>query len=247
MFEINPDHKVTIDKAGDRTVVIIDDFYKNPDEVRDLALASKSERRPNLIQGLPGSRVYLENQRQELLKNIKPIFDKYCLSNIWSMVTDRRPYEEKWSQIGFMSNIMDDESVLQEPWLCIPHQDFYKTTPLGSGALSQFGVVVYLNTPDECSGGTNLYSYEGMQSLPYAVTDFVPPPSHYDPSKLNTCGDVYKFIREWLYAEKEWKVEYEIEMVYNRCAFYEADNLHSYNIELGKFKDYKRVNQVFFM
>ena len=38
----------------------------------------------------------------------------------------------------------------------IPHQDAAVDT--------NYGVVIYLNKPEECSGGTRLYSYCGQQS-----------------------------------------------------------------------------------
>ena len=48
MFEVNPDLKVKIEKVSDRAwsgidkmVFVIDNFYNNPDEVRDLAKKSK--------------------------------------------------------------------------------------------------------------------------------------------------------------------------------------------------------------
>ena len=74
MFELNPDRKTFVDSVNGRTVIIIDDFYKNPDEVRNLALTSERRRDPKLINGLPGSRVFIETD--ELKKNVKPFFDE---------------------------------------------------------------------------------------------------------------------------------------------------------------------------
>ena len=88
MFELNPDRKTFIDSVNGRTVIIIDDFYKNPDEVRNLALTSERRRDPKLINGLPGSRVFVETD--ELKKHVKPFFDELCLSDIWRTNIDEK-------------------------------------------------------------------------------------------------------------------------------------------------------------
>ena len=44
-----------------------------------------------------------------------------------------------------------------------------------------------------------------------------------------------------------WKIECDVEMVYNRMFLYQADVLHSQNVDLGMFTDYDRINQVLFM
>lgn len=245
MFELNENCKVTIEKVGpqNRTIVIVDDFYKNPDEVRDLALKSEKKREKHLIDGLPGQRVFLETS--EVKKNLKPLFDKYCLDNsLWSKHTHQRMYEFKWDAVGFMCNIMNCNSVLDDPWRMMPHQDCYFQD--FTGDLNQFGVVIYLNTPEECHGGTNLYSYKGMMSLPYNVMSYIDKPEGFD-DEVTKPEQVYPYIREWLYGDREWRVEYEAEMVYNRCIFYESDVMHSPNIHHGMFTEYDRVNQVFFL
>ena len=242
MFEINPNHKVTVDNVNGRTVVVLDNFYKNPDEVRKLALTSGKSRNPSLINGLPGERVFMETD--EVKKNLKPVFDEYCLSDIWSTNIDKKMYEFQWDAVGFMVNIMNQKSVVEEPWLSIPHQDRY-SNDIGTD-LTQFGVVIYLNTPEECDGGTNLYSYKGMMSLPYNTMDYIDKPDGFD-EDVRTQEQVYPFIRNWLYGDREWRVEYEAEMVYNRCVFYESDVMHSQNIDIGMFTEHNRMNQVFFL
>ena len=41
MFEINENVRLRIKHVNDRRIIIIDDFYKNPDEIRNLALNSR--------------------------------------------------------------------------------------------------------------------------------------------------------------------------------------------------------------
>ena len=100
MFELNPDRKTFIDSVNGRTVIIIDDFYKNPDEVRNLALTSERRRDPKLINGLPGSRVFVETD--ELKKHVKPFFDELCLSDIWRTNIDEKMYEFVSSTLSWL-------------------------------------------------------------------------------------------------------------------------------------------------
>jgi len=74
MFELNDNPDVTIKKVGpqNRTIVIVDNFYKNPDEVRELALRSEKKDDKNLINGLPGQRVF--QKTSEVRKKTQTIF-----------------------------------------------------------------------------------------------------------------------------------------------------------------------------
>ena len=62
MFELSENIDVSIKTVGPQAkrIVIADNFYKNPDEVRDLALKLDAVRDPALINGLPGSRIFQE-------------------------------------------------------------------------------------------------------------------------------------------------------------------------------------------
>jgi len=245
MFELSENIDVSIKTVGPQAkrIVIADNFYKNPDEVRDLALKLDAVRDPALINGLPGSRIFQE--RSEIKENLKPFFDKYCLNDsIWSKNTHERMYECQWDAVGFMCNVLNYESVIKDAWCSVPHQDYY-TSDISTD-FTQFGVVIYLNTPNECAGGTNLYSYKGEMSLPFNVMDYIDKPEGLD-EEVTRQDQVYPYIREWLYGDREWNVEYEAEMVYNRCIFYESDILHSQNIDHGMFTSHDRVNQVFFL
>ena len=146
----------------------------------------------------------------------------------------------------------------------IPHQDYWEGDPnddqlnvFGDVKTSlqylhlQFGSVVYLNTPDECAGGTNLYSYKGEMSISLdrdaewmqnmsETMDMSGP-------VLVSMSDDYKFKYIKDKVNKQYTVEFEAEMVYNRMVLYQADVLHSHNVNLGMFAKTNRINQVFFM
>ena len=62
MFELdhdNHDTQITEDIKG-RTAIIVDNFYKNPDEIRELALSLKYNDSSDLTSGFPGVRGFYE-------------------------------------------------------------------------------------------------------------------------------------------------------------------------------------------
>ncbi len=87
MFELNENVEVSIKTVGpqNKKIIIADNFYKNPNEVRNLALKSNLTQDPALIHSLPGSRIFQRNT--QIRKNLKPFFDNYCLDDsLWSRI-----------------------------------------------------------------------------------------------------------------------------------------------------------------
>ena len=246
MFEVNPVKISHIQRCYDhwkhndfgyiyRKVFIIDDFYKNPDEVRELALSLGTSSEPGITGGLPGVRSFVPTD--EVRKNLYPLYESLCIdNNIWQRewMISMPSFSEEWRKQGFMCNNINDESLLASPYGIIPHQDKYIEDPTSPPC--QFGSVVYLNTPEECAGGTNLYSWDGMMSIPW----------NWGLSEKYGDG-TYKEVRKAFDNSEHWKVEHEFEMVYNRMILYEAEILHAPNVDLGMFTDYSRVNQILFM
>ena len=57
MFEPNEDAEVkVIENIKGRSAIIVDDFYRDPDEVRELALSLEYSVEPGLVGGFPGMR-----------------------------------------------------------------------------------------------------------------------------------------------------------------------------------------------
>jgi hypothetical protein len=134
----------------------------------------------------------------------------------------------------------------------IPHQDYWEDLPSENPKL-QFGSVIYLNTPEECAGGTNLYSYNGEMTIS----------SEEKPEWLERHADIvdikgpvltsmseekkFKFIKDILDGGTLYKTEFEAEMKYNRMFLYQADVLHSMEVDIGMFINSHRLVQVLFM
>jgi len=230
-----------------RSAVVIDNFYKNPDQIRQLALTHPqitAEEDPELIGGLPGNRIYISTD--EVTKKLKSIFLQLCSElPVWKHKFDKTVFDYVWKikNSGFTCNVVSDRTLLQHPRGIIPHQDYYRQQNSIDEKV-QFGCVIYLNTPEECKGGTSLYSYQGQMSIPVSNTYELYRTDNEDelPKSL-----LFEKIYNNLTQSSDWKIEKHFPMRYNRCVLYEADVLHSAVFDLGMYKDYSRINQVLFM
>ena len=247
MYEVNDelDVKIAVDIGPQKKrAVVVDNFYKNPDEVRQLCLDSKKitpEDDPGMISSLPGNRVFIKTE--EVAEKLEKVFFMLCFDpDLWEKPFDVEFFHAEWDKSGFMCNVINDSTLLRNPNGIIPHQDSYPSHI--NNLRAQFGAVIYLNTPEECAGGTNLYSFNGQMTLPDRGRTGIPKPENEDEMSQE---DLYNHINNNLKESPEWTIEHKFEMVYNRLVLYEADVLHGQNVDLGMFTEYDRINQIFFM
>lgn len=238
MFEPNEKAKINKIKVLDKSVIIIDNFYENPDEIRDLAIELQYGEDSALVGGFPGMRGSLGTP--EVKDKLYQVFVDLCKK---CGDLNEEDFEKNWNNLGFMVNITKDSYIRPNPMGIIPHQDFWENEE-GWESTYQYGAVVYLNYNDESAGGTNLYSYEGKLSIP----------SDYKPNWLSgpiirSLSDdlLFEYIRDRVDSNDPYKLEFEAEMRYNRMFLYPAKVLHTANLNLGMFVDNYRINQVFFM
>ena len=230
MFELNKEIDITVvSNIGDekRNAIIVDNFYKNPDEVREYALTSprtSKKDNPELQSGLPGWRVFVDNKK--VVENLRPIFERIRKLKFWRNPLKEDAWEHHWTTTGFLCNIMNAET--RAIGGGIPHQDAAVDT--------NYGVVIYLNKPEECSGGTRLYSYCGQQSQTCANSQM---------SDLYTELSMQQWLKD--HGTDKWNVELEFEMVYNRMIMYEADLLHAQWYAEDAFTNCDRIAQVLFL
>ena len=142
-----------------RKVFVIDDFYKNPDEIRDYALSCELKNDKQNCGGLVGSRVVEENQ--EMIDNLRPVFTKLCQHDEWKNVeyTDGM-FQYKWDNMKFLVNHTTHEDINRrfnkEVFIYTHHKDNIET---------KWAALVYLNKPEECDGGTDFYKF--IEDHPY--------------------------------------------------------------------------------
>ena len=238
MFEVNPSMKIeVITGIKGRNIVIIDDFFKNPDEIRERAMNLNYTSDPEVTGGLPGTRGVDEDP--EVKEKLKKVYQTLCnLYFPYREGINEKDFNDNWDNQAFMINSINDETLKENPLGILPHQDWWENDE----STFQFGSVIYLNKDEECAGGTRFYSHFERISIPEDwqpqwVIDIPPEVRHIK------FQHIYTRIQEG----NPYRVEYQANMKYNRMVLYEADVLHGPSVELGKFKNFSRINQVLFM
>ena len=265
MFELNGDAQVIAFKdIKGRSAIIVDDFYRDPDEVRELALSLKYDDGVEKG-GFPGIRGSFKTP--EVKEKLYNLYLDLCTNKLWEfrykptqllsdgsfkipLLKKNRPFnvdefDRNWNNQGFMVNVSNDTYLKKNPLGIIPHQDYWQDEE----PTFQFGSVIYLNTPDECAGGTNLYSCNGEMSIPKRVQTWNATMEFWmqELDGIETDIEKFKYIKSKVNENIPYNCEFEADMVYNRMVLYQSDVLHSADLDLGMFTNYNRINQIFFL
>jgi hypothetical protein len=242
VFELNVNLDIKIEKVGEMEVVIIDNFYKNPEMVRDLILNIPATNIQSVTGGTQGYRTQAS-------------LDLTNLSKIWHYLsTTIYPHARGWSfdsvyncfnYCNFNSNILTFKEQVNNrthSW-GVPHVDgdYEDVISNGDEMIKDMGGlagIVYLNTPEECAGGTSFYSFDGKQTV-----------------DQNSRPDVlYKNDKEpfdgWVQGScGDWKLLNTVEMKWNRFIMYPNWILHHPDIKEEMNFDGSpiyRINQILF-
>ena len=164
MFEVNPVKISHIQRCYDhwkhndfgyiyRKIFIIDDFYKNPDEVREYALSCERTTDQAICGGLIGSRVV--EDRKDMIDNLRPVFSDLCQHEEWkNLEYDDAEFQEKWDKMKFMVNHTTHDDIMKKFTKTV-----YAYTHHKDNIGSKWAALVYLNKDDECEGGTQFYKF----------------------------------------------------------------------------------------
>lgn len=215
VFSLNPEPRITVeDLAQDVRVVVVDDFYLNPDLVRSLALRIPPTGHKNTVNRLTGLRV---NANYDLV-HLGPAYE-YLITKYWPKRSEFIPDQsisQGFTRATFMVNVIHDQWI--EPR--VPHVDCQMTEFWASG--------VYLNLPEECSGGTSFWSHQGDVHTPVSLQD-------HPRTTLLT------------HSEGDWELLGMIPMVYNRMVLYPQNVLHMPHLIEHAWTEHHRINQQFFI
>jgi hypothetical protein len=122
----------------------------------------------------------------------------------------------------------------------VPHQDapydslideiLEHPTEMRAAANGMAGLI-YLNTPEECAGGTRLFKYKGSMITPVPEED-------YDYDLDHNITD----------TEGDWEVVKDLHMKWNRLVIYPAYLFHTpwMTPDMGFEGELYRINQVIF-
>ena len=91
----------------------------------------------------------------------------------------------------------------------------------------RFAAGIFLNTPEECAGGTSFYTYKGSTDGP-------------DPNTVPATS----YITD---SEGDWELLYLAEMKFNRLILYQQSVLHTAYVKPGMFDNNYRLLQMFFI
>jgi hypothetical protein len=198
-------------------IVIFDDFYVNPDAVREFTLNS-----------VPYSKALFKNQASPGVRCLLPVE--------WEVTTIAKNIFQSWyrtelnidykfgRQVPSCFTIIDTSETM-EALQCFPHIDidYNGKEHLGDPSTAHVALIVYLNKPEECKGGTAIYhnkiidsclvtskeqhqEYEGAQK----------PVEHMSKRKTNINTT----------KNNNWEVIDTIDMKYNRAVFYPTCLFH---------------------
>lgn len=154
MFDISSEIKVKSIYVECKPIFEIQNFYKNPNLVREYAIESKKYSRkdnPDLLAYVLGRRVCEDDLR--ICKN-SGVFKELCNNPNWHIEFDLKQHEYYWSGMRFIVNVCNNAEILESSKKHFFHVD---------GPRHKWASVVYLNVNEECEGGTGFCSYDSKK------------------------------------------------------------------------------------
>jgi hypothetical protein len=228
VFALNDNLEASVYTIGPEKsrIVYVDNFYKNPDMVRDLALQIPCTSNPIIMAGAPGYRVDAYYDFSPLSPFFTNIFGSVYGDHMEDKKISPARVEDSIKGLTFCVNVSQSEDL--NP--IVPHVD-------DDGGML-YAATVYLNKDDECAGGTSFYTLEGDQLGNPDKTDAWLKKKNKYPYYDNYITD----------SEEEWELIHLAEMKYNRFVMYPANIYHTGYIKPGMFTgDTWRLVQMFFI
>ena len=150
VFLISKNYSVKLETFGEdkHKVVVVDDFYENPHQVRQLALDIPASKNQRIRGGNPAWRV----NAFYVLDSMAWVYDQLC-RQFYPEVMKEWPVgmmEDSFKRATFMVNVMQSDNLPPVK----PHMD----NPSGLN----FASTIYLNNENESNGGTSFYNYKGV-------------------------------------------------------------------------------------
>jgi hypothetical protein len=212
---------VKVELAGDEKIVIIDNFYKHPEKVRELALQIPASRSPTLLHALPGARVEATYHLGHFGHFITEIINKVYTED--AALIDNELIQYNLDRATFLVNIQNSNEALSK--VRVPHLDHTVD--------GRYAVGIYLNTPEECAGGTAFYKFKGEKTIDLE--------NSIDP-------DLLAYDHYVLESDIFWEKLYLAEMKFNRLIIYKQNILHTPYIPADKYTvDNPRLVQMIFI
>ena len=229
LFAINEHPKVELTRLGDSNnmVVVIQDFYKHPEKVRDLVLSTPYP----IWKSSETSRNFIDYYDCRHFIDVPFTHAQLMVQAIAKEVLhiDIRTHEV--NLITNLFKLMSEQPLDSQPH---PHDDWLRVA-----------AILTLNTPEECSGGTAFYRKKNPKM------DFMPTaPGAYDKAyeKIYPADEAWEDGSSYFNEiyEEYWERLDMLPMQFNQLVIYPGVFFHGAWHEQNAFKDYFRVNQVMF-
>lgn len=242
LFAVNETAEVEVREIGQEKnrVVVVDNFYKNPDDVRYLALNAPVTRWEKVTYGFPMWRTAMDLNLDPVRKRVSGI-----AKEVWGYGISEVP--------RFMTNLIRDDPLTR--------------SDMGHGGAPHadqciIAAVVYLNLPEECAGGTAFYRHKetGLESLPRHPFFAKDVEKRIAPLAMRySCQNLKEFAQKVIFKEEayqkkapvlesnpHWERLDWVDMCYNRLVFYEGKVFHAPYGQEGAYTDVFRVIQAMF-
>ena len=233
MFELSESLEViAITDVGPekRNCMLIDNFYKNPDEVRKLALKLPKREDINLVNHHSGTRSVYETD--ELKKNTERLFKELCYDDkFWGRKADQSFIEKNMSVMPFLVDWINQETVAKQPLQLLPFQAYYPENP----SPFQFTVEIFLNQNMTAQGGTDIWAFAGKTTVDEDMKNM-----YADADAFSLRKDVYESVLAW-------KQMMMFGMEYNRAIIIPADILKAPFVTSGMYIEEDRLAQHIFL
>ena len=233
MFELSESLEViAITDVGPekRNCMLIDNFYKNPDEVRKLALKLPKREDINLVNHHSGTRSVYETD--ELKKNTERLFKELCYDDkFWGRKADQSFIEKNMAVMPFLCDWINQETVAKQPLQLLPFQAYYPENP----SPFQFTVEIFLNQNMTAQGGTDIWAFAGKTTVDEDIKNM-----YADADAFSLRKDVYESVLAW-------KQMMMFGMEYNRAIIIPADILKAPFVTSGMYIEEDRLAQHIFL
>ena len=221
IFKINLNFKINYEYIDNHKIIVIDNFYKYPDEVRNFAFnlpVYSMEWGNHNIESYRGNWVANEKDVQEYSKVLNYLLPHDVEINMmaftfYKFLKDKKKYKNK-------NHIWN-----------IPHID------------RMYNGIIYLNKKEECSGGTSFFEHKKTKDFFIDNNNMNKYWNYVRDIKVN--DDIENNYKH------NWNILKTIKMKYNRLILFNGSLFHSINFgkleKPNSFNDNFRITQNFYL
>jgi hypothetical protein len=201
-------------------VVVMDNFYSNPDEIREYALS---------LEYFPAEENRHPGKRTKPLHEIDQTFNDFCISKFLSLYYNLDNTFVQWN-VQTRFQLIESYNEDPESWL---NKNFIHT----DGNCTLAGIV-YLNYNANINAGTSMY--RPVKQLGLIDTDMVIRKQFYNNEPVEQ-----EYIEQIKYHTSQFEETLTVKNIYNRVVAYDANVFHAGStVHVG---NEARLTQVFFV